>query len=111
MKAILLLVVVGFVLAVGFAVPFGDDDLGSKNSELKDIAVELADDFEREDLKRYDANGKKGKTVALIRRKFELGINTRLKQGSASNMWKCILSICFSTIIFQTLDTSFTSDA
>lgn len=55
MKAILLVAVVSFVLAVGFAVPFGDDDLEAQGNELKDIADELADDFERENLKRYDA--------------------------------------------------------
>ena len=55
MKAILLVAVVGFVLAVGFAVPYGDDDLGAQENELKDIADELGDDFEREDLERYDA--------------------------------------------------------
>lgn len=58
MKAILLLAVVGFVLAVGFAVPFADDDLETQDNELKDIADEFADDFEPEDLKRYDANDK-----------------------------------------------------
>lgn len=58
MKAILLLAVVGFVLAVGFAVPFADDDLETQDNELKDIADEFADDFEPEDLERYDANDK-----------------------------------------------------
>ena len=57
MKLYLLVAVVGFVLAVGFAVPFGDDDLGTQDNELRDIAGELGDDFEREDLKRYDAGG------------------------------------------------------
>jgi len=61
MRAILLVAVVGFVLAVGFAVRFGDDDLAAQNNELKGIADELADDFEREDLKRYDAGCKRGK--------------------------------------------------
>ena len=54
MKAILLLAVVGLVLAVGFAVSFGDDNLGAQDNELNDIADELRDDFERGDLKRYD---------------------------------------------------------
>ena len=58
MKAILLVAVVGFVLAVGFAVPYGDDDLGAQEKELKDIADELGDDLEREDLERYDAGCK-----------------------------------------------------
>ena len=57
MKVYLLVAVVGFVLAVGFAVPFGDDDLGAQDNGLRDIADELGDDFEREDLKRYDAGG------------------------------------------------------
>jgi len=61
MKAIFLVAVVGLVLAVGFTVAFGYDDLGAKNIELKDIADDLADEFEREDLKRYDAGGKRGK--------------------------------------------------
>ena len=51
MKAILLVAVVGFVLAVGFAVPYGDDDLGAQENELKDIADEWANYFEVEDLK------------------------------------------------------------
>ena len=55
MKVYLLVAVVGFVLAVGFAVPFGDDDLGAQDNGLRDIADELGDDFEREDVKRYDA--------------------------------------------------------
>ena len=55
MKAILLVAAVSFVLAVGFAVPFGDEDLGAQDNELRGIADELGDDFEREDLERYDA--------------------------------------------------------
>ena len=55
MKVYLLVAVVGFVLAVGSAVPFGDDDLGAQENRLRDIADELGDDFEREDVKRYDA--------------------------------------------------------
>ena len=53
MKVILLVSVVGFVLAVGFAVPFSDDDLGAQDNKLRDIA----DDFEQEELERYDAGG------------------------------------------------------
>ena len=55
MKVYLLVAVVGFVLAVVSAVPFGDDDLGAQENRLRDIADELGDDFEREDVKRYDA--------------------------------------------------------
>ena len=54
MKAILLLAVVGFVLAVGFAVPFGDDKLGAQDNELKDISDDFRDEFGRDDLKRCD---------------------------------------------------------
>ena len=59
MKAILLVAVVALVLAVTFTVAFDDDDLGAKNNELKDIADELADDFERDYRKRYVADGKR----------------------------------------------------
>ena len=59
MKTIFLVAVAGLVLAVGFTVAFGFTVLGAPNNELKDIADELADDFEREDLKRYDAGGKR----------------------------------------------------
>ena len=63
MKGILLVALVALVLAVGFTVAFGDDDLGAKNNELKDIADEFADDipddFERDYRKRYDADGKR----------------------------------------------------
>lgn len=61
MRTILLLAVVGLVLAVGFGDPLADDDLGAQDNGLKDIADELADDFERENLKRYDAGSKRGK--------------------------------------------------
>ena len=61
MKAILLVAVVGFVLAVGFAVPFGDDDFGAQDNELRDIADEVGSDFEREVPKRYYAGGLTGK--------------------------------------------------
>ena len=57
MRAILLVAVLGFVLAVDFAVSFGHDDLGARDNELRDIADELGDDFERDDLERYDAGG------------------------------------------------------
>ena len=58
MKAIILLAVVGLVLAVGFAVPFNDDDVEAQDNKLKDIADELEDDYEPEDLKRYVAEPK-----------------------------------------------------
>ena len=57
MKLYVLVAVIGVVLAVGFAVPFGDDDLGTQDNELRDIADGLGDDFEQEDLKRFDAGG------------------------------------------------------
>ena len=58
MKVILLVSVVGFVLAVGFAVPFNDyQDLGAQDNKLRDTADELGVDFERDDLERYDAGG------------------------------------------------------
>lgn len=45
MKTFLLLALAGFVLAVGLAVPFTDDDLESQEYELK----EIADEYEEED--------------------------------------------------------------
>lgn len=45
MKTLLLLALAGFVLAVGLAVPFTDDDLESQEYELKDIT----DEYEEED--------------------------------------------------------------
>lgn len=80
MKAILLVAVVGFVLAVGFAVPYGDDDLGAQENELKDIADELGDDLEREDLEGM-MPAVRGKTAALIRKEFELVIDACLNLG------------------------------
>ena len=52
----------------------------------------------------------KGKTVAVIRKEFELVINTSLKLGLSGNMKVDNLG-CLSIIIFQTLDTSLTSAA
>ena len=57
MKATLLLAVAGFVLAVGFSVPFKEDDLEARENTLKDTAGELVDDLEPEDLERYGADG------------------------------------------------------
>lgn len=57
MKATLLLAVAGFVLAVGFSVPFKEDDLEVRENTLKDTADELVDDLEPEDLERYGADG------------------------------------------------------
>ena len=57
MKATLLLAVAGFVLAVGFSVPFKEDDLEARENTLKDTADELVDDLEPEDLERYGADG------------------------------------------------------
>jgi len=45
MKKFLLLALVGFVLAVGLAVPFNEDDLELQENKLYDIA----DDNEEED--------------------------------------------------------------
>ena len=44
MKTLLLLALVGFVLAVGLAVPFNEDDLESQESELKDIAEDYGEE-------------------------------------------------------------------
>ena len=44
MKTLLLLTLAGFVLAVGLAVPFNEDDLESQENELKHIA----EDYEEE---------------------------------------------------------------
>jgi len=60
MKAILLLAAVGFVLAVGFSVPFREDDLEARDNKLKDTADELVDDLEPEDLERYGGDGERG---------------------------------------------------
>ena len=57
MKAILLLAVVGFVLAVGFSVPFSEGDLEARDNKLKDTADELVEDLEPEDLERCGAVG------------------------------------------------------
>ena len=54
MKALLLLAVVGFVLSVGYALPFSDGE--AQNDELKDITADFEDDFETENPKRYDIN-------------------------------------------------------
>ena len=45
MKTFLLLALAGFVLAVGLAVPFTDDELESQENELK----EIAEDYGQED--------------------------------------------------------------
>ena len=45
MKTFLLLALTGFVLAVGLAVPFTDDELESQENELK----EIAEDYGQED--------------------------------------------------------------
>ena len=44
MKTFLPLVLAAFVLAVGLAVPFTDDDLESKEYEFKDIADEYGEE-------------------------------------------------------------------
>ncbi|KAL9966714.1 hypothetical protein ACROYT_G024831 [Oculina patagonica] len=49
MKTLVLLAVVGFVLSVGFALPFSDNE--GQNDELKDIAADFEDDFEPENRK------------------------------------------------------------
>ena len=45
MKTLLLIALAGFVLAVGLAVPFIEDDLEPQENELKDIA----EDYREED--------------------------------------------------------------
>ena len=52
MKTLLLLAVLGFVLSVGFTLPFSEDE--AQNDELKDIAG----DFETENPNRYDGGTK-----------------------------------------------------
>ena len=52
MKTLLLLAVLGFVLSVGFALPFSEDE--AQNDALKDIAG----DFETENPNRYDGETK-----------------------------------------------------
>ena len=79
MKAIILLAVVGFVLAVGFAVPFNDDDVEAQDNKLKDIADESVDDYEPEDLKRYGAERKKGKTAGMVQKELKLVVEYRLE--------------------------------
>ena len=79
MKAIILLAVVGFVLAVGFAVPFNDDDVEAQDNKLKDIADELEDGYEPGDLKRYGAERKKEKTAALVQKESKLVIKYRFE--------------------------------
>ena len=44
MKTFLLLALVGFVLAVGLAVPFNEDDLEHQENELKDIAEDYGEE-------------------------------------------------------------------
>ncbi|XP_078377603.1 uncharacterized protein LOC144660741 [Oculina patagonica] len=57
MKTLLLLAVVGFVLSVGFALPFSDDEAEAQNDQLKDIAADFDDDFEPENPQSYGDNG------------------------------------------------------
>jgi len=44
MKTFLPLALVGFVLAVGLAVPFNEDDLESQENKLDDIAEDYEED-------------------------------------------------------------------
>ena len=44
MKTLLLLALAGFVLAVGLAVPFIEDDLEPQENELKDIAEDYGEE-------------------------------------------------------------------
>ena len=48
MKRFLLLAFAGFVLAVGLAVPFSEDDLESQENELKDIAEDYGEEDQDE---------------------------------------------------------------
>ena len=52
MRTLLLLALLAFVLSVGYALPFSEDE--AQNDELKDIA----DDFEMENPNRYDGDTK-----------------------------------------------------
>ena len=44
MRTLLLLALAGFVLAVGLAVPFNDDDLETQENELKGIAEDYGEE-------------------------------------------------------------------
>ena len=48
MKTFLLSALVGFVLAVGLAVPFSEDDLESQENELKGIAEDYGEEHRDE---------------------------------------------------------------